>query len=90
MTETQLTNRIKDWLCDNGWLFIKYHGSSMSRAGVPDLVAMKDGRTVWLEIKVDANKVTKLQQYMIDKIRGHGVEVYVIRSEHELIERLET
>ncbi len=89
MTETQLTNRIKDHLRANGWKVWKNHGSPMSQAGRPDLEALKDGRHVHFEIKVNANKVTPLQQHELDDIRNHGGEAYVVRSLDDVKKRLE-
>ncbi len=87
--EGRLTERIKDWLKQNGWFHIKHHGSPMSRAGVPDLYVLKNGRHVWMEIKVNANVASALQRKMIDDIRNHGGEAYVVRSLDDVKKRLE-
>lgn len=34
-----------------GWLTIKIHGGAMQRSGLPDVLCLKDGRAVWLEVK---------------------------------------
>jgi Holliday junction resolvase len=54
--------------------------SDRFRSGIPDLYAVRDGRSFWFEVKAPAGKVTKLQQHEIDQLRQHGASAHVVRS----------
>ncbi len=80
MTEAALTKQVTGWLTANKWKWFKLVGGPRQEAGIPDLVAMKNGRTVWIELKVDQNKLSKLQEWQISDIMAHGVTAFVAWS----------
>ena len=49
--ESEIQAAIKEYLQWTGWFVFKNHQSLGSHRGVADLVAMKDGLTVWIEVK---------------------------------------
>ena len=52
---------------------------SPGNAGVPDrIVMLPNGRVVFVELKTDKGKLTKLQESQIRKISGLGAEVKVL------------
>ena len=53
------------------------------RAGVPDIIAIKDGRCFALELKAPGGKVSEKQMEAMDEIRragAHGEIVYGLRE----------
>lgn len=69
----------------NGWYVTKLHGGPMQKAGLPDLLMLKDGRAVFLEVKQPGlgkkSDPTLLQQRRMDEIRARGgCDCFVVRS----------
>lgn len=70
MRESIIQTQIKKYLETNGWMVIKLIQTSCN--GIPDLMALKDGRVIFLEIKQPGKKPNDLQQYRIDKLNAAG------------------
>ncbi len=51
----------------------------MGSPGWPDLIAVRDGRLLVLELKAERGVVTTDQQLWIDELRGAGIDARVIR-----------
>lgn len=67
-----------------GWWVTKLHGGPMQRAGLPDLLCLKDGRACFLEVKQPGKDATPLQKHRMQEIaRGGGVPCYVVHSAEE-------
>jgi Holliday junction resolvase len=48
--------------------------------GAPDLVAVKRGRVVFLEVKTEKGEVSEKQLEVHDLLRLHGMDVRVVRG----------
>jgi hypothetical protein len=59
-------------------------------AGVPDIIAIKDGRTYALEIKTEDGRLTDRQCETIELMRGAGATIAVAFGIDEAIAALET
>jgi len=60
----------------------------MQMAGVPDLLCIKDGRAVFMEVKQPGKKPTELQKQRMHEIRTVGgavAEVVTSKAEAERI-----
>lgn len=66
-----------------GYWVTKYHGSAFSMSGVPDVLAIKDGRACWLECKRPGEKPTKIQELRMQELRAAGCAVAVVTSADE-------
>jgi hypothetical protein len=69
------------------WTF-KIAGGPMQMSGVPDLLCLKNGRAVFLEVKQPGKKPTDLQVHRIKEIREIGgavAEVVTSKKEAEEI-----
>ena len=55
-------------------------------AGTPDLVALKDGRGVLIEVKREGGRVRKAQTLYHEYAAKHGVPVIVARGIEEVME----
>lgn len=82
MREALIQSQIKKYLESNGWLTIKLIQTTMN--GIPDLIALKDGRTVFIEVKQPGKKPTDLQLYRHDKLRAKGFDVITATSTREV------
>lgn len=59
-----------------GWWVQKVVGQS--RSGLPDVVAAKDGRVIWIEVKRDGGKLRPSQRREIPLMRKAGCEVHIV------------
>ena len=59
------------------------------RAGTPDLILIKDGRTYGLELKADKGRVSPAQAQAHEEMRKAGAEVAVATGIDEAIKQLE-
>lgn len=84
--ETTLTNRITSLLSGFGCWCIKIHGSQYQMAGLPDLMVLRGGRVVFIEVKTPSGRTSKVQDVVIAKIQRYGVPVCVARSPEEALE----
>lgn len=80
MTESALMTKIKKTLEAMGLFVVKTHGGPMQMAGLPDLLVIKEGRAIWLEVKTDDGAVTKLQEIMLSRLRKAGCVAEVVRT----------
>lgn len=76
MKESQLQTRIVKKLKDHGWFVTKL--ISTSTPGICDLMAIRNGSVIMLEIKTDKGVVSELQKYMIEKLNKMGVFARVV------------
>ena len=85
MLEKTIVNQIKNRVEKAGGMAIKLHGGPYQVAGLPDLVVIRNGETIWLEVKTPTGRVTAIQEAMHRKMREHGARVYVVRSADEVM-----
>ena len=45
--------------------------------GIPDLMCLKDGKTMFIEVKQPNGKLSEIQKFRIDELRSQGFEVKV-------------
>ena len=70
--------RIRKWFEANGWIVLKT--VALSTAGWPDLIALKDGRSVFVEVKKTGGKITDLQEYRIAQLQQAGFHAFTAYS----------
>ncbi len=92
-SEASIQSAIVDYLRLTGWLVWEFakpgtHGPLRGSVptGTPDVLALKEGRYVWLEVKTPTGKLTLAQAEMALEIEAHGGEGYVVRSLDEALE----
>ena len=68
----------------HGFLCWKFESSSQN--GVPDRVLIGHGRNIYVETKSPVGKLRDQQEIIIDIMRKHGAEVYVINTK-ELVDK---
>ena len=78
MRESLIQGAIRAYLINEGWFVVKLINTS--KPGMPDLMALKDGKVIFFEVKTDKGKVSKLQEHHIEGLNNMGVPAHVVRS----------
>lgn len=80
MKESVIQSQIAKILRKNGWLV----NTLVKPPGWADISAHKAGRSIFIEVKTEKGKVTRLQEHMINQFKKQGFEVYVMRHRNDL------
>jgi Holliday junction resolvase len=83
MRESIIQTQIKKYLETNGWIVIKLIQTSCN--GIPDLMALKNGRTVFVEVKQPGKKPNDLQKYRIEKLNKAGFAAIAATSVADVV-----
>ena len=78
MRESLIQGAIRAHLINDGWFVVKLINTS--KPGMPDLMAIKDGKVIFFEVKTDKGRVSKLQEHHIEGLNNMGVPAHVVRS----------
>jgi len=89
MNEAEVLAQVKAYLAYHGWLVMRIHQSLGSHRGLPDLICLKDGRTIYVECKSQhpRAKLSGPQEIMRREIEAHG-GIYVVARCVEDVERV--
>jgi hypothetical protein len=86
--ESSITKSIVDSAKKRGWWTFKIAGGPMQTAGIPDLLCVRGGLAVFLEVKQPGKKPTPLQEQRMVEIREIGgavAECVTSRQEAESV-----
>lgn len=78
--ESDIQAAIRDYLGWHGWFCWKVHQSLGSYKGVSDLIAVKAGRVLFIEVKTSTGRLGVHQQAFRDELTRHGGTYIVARS----------
>lgn len=78
MRESELQTMIKERLTKHGWLVVKLEKTSWN--GIPDLMCIRKGHVMFLEIKTENGVVSPLQEHRIKTLNEIGCFARVVRS----------
>jgi len=84
--EGKIVAKIFNYLSKNRWWTNNL--TEVSLSGTPDLIAFKDGRYVWIEVKTPEGRLSPIQKHRHKEMIMLGMEVFTVRSLDELKERL--
>jgi len=70
--ESKLQSKIIAKLTAEGWLCVKL--IKTNKNGIPDLMCLKEGKTMFIEVKQETGKLSELQKMRIDELRKKGFE----------------
>ena len=76
MTEQQIQTKIIKRLKTEGWYVIKLIKTSVS--GIPDLIAIKENETIFIEVKRREGKLSEIQKVRIQELRNNNIKVKVL------------
>lgn len=75
MLESAIQTKIKKRLEKDGWEVIKLIKTSW--IGIPDLMALKDGKIKFIEVKQTIGILSEIQKLRIKQLKEKGFEVLV-------------
>lgn len=75
MLESKIQTKIKNKLQKDGWEVIKLIKTSW--VGIPDLMALKDGKVKFIEVKQTIGILSEIQKLRIKQLKEKGFEVLV-------------
>lgn len=82
MLEQSIQTSIREKLIASGWMVIKLMHTSAN--GIPDLLCLKDGEAVFIEVKQTKGRVSKLQEHRINQLGKYGFDAFVARSVNDI------
>ena len=87
-TETEIQNAIRDFLRWRGWFVIRHQQGLGCHKGLSDLTAIKNGQTVYIEVKRPKGTQSEWQLDFQADIEAHG-GLYVVARSIEDVEFLQ-
>ena len=75
MSEQLIQSKIIKQLECDGFFVVKL--IKTNKTGIPDLLAVKPNRAVFIEVKQEHGKLSEIQKYRINEIRSKKIECYV-------------
>jgi Holliday junction resolvase len=82
MSESKFQSKLIKELEADGWYSIKL--IKTNKNGIPDIVAIRGDRTLFLEVKSKKGKTSPLQDFRIKELTDKGIEAKVIREGEKL------
>jgi Holliday junction resolvase len=76
MTEQQIQNKIIKKLEGSGYFVLKL--IKCNKNGFPDLIAVKENETIFIEVKRPNGKLSELQKVRINELRSRNIKVKVL------------
>jgi Holliday junction resolvase len=80
--ESKIQRKIILELEKKGWVVVKLIKTTMN--GIPDLMALKCGKTVFIEVKTEKGVTSKLQKFRHENLRSQGFAVHVCTCFEEI------
>jgi Holliday junction resolvase len=75
MLESKIQSKIKKKLEEKGYLVVKLIKTNCN--GIPDLMALKDGKAIFIEVKQPTGVLSELQKLRIKQLTDLGFECKV-------------
>lgn len=86
--EGKIQKKITDRLKKDRWFVTKLMQTSTN--GIPDVLAVRQGETLWVEVKTPTGRLSEIQKYRIKELdQKFGQYVYVSYSYAEFTEQYE-
>lgn len=71
-------NKVKNYIKEKGGWEVKFFANSMTKKGIPDILACVKGRFFGIETKAPNGKPSELQLYHCRKIREAGGFAFIV------------
>lgn len=81
--ESKIQAKIKARFENAGWIVVKLIQTNCN--GIPDLMCLKAGKTVFVEVKQPGKEPTELQKFRHSELTNQGFQVFVLTSDKDLI-----
>lgn len=87
MKESQIERRLVEGVKRLGGMCLKF--VSPGTLGVPDrIIITAKGRVIFVELKAETGRLTKIQRYVIGEMQKRGVDARVVKGIDEVKELL--
>jgi len=84
ISENDIKKQVKDYLSLKGYFHFYLLAGMGAYKGIPDIIAIKNNRVLFLEIKRLGGKLSEWQQQFQLDIEGQGGEYYIVRCLEDL------
>lgn len=84
--ETAILRVVAGYLRATGWFVVRMQQGLGCHKGVADLVAMKGGRTIWVEIKTPKGRLSDWQDGFRQAVANSGCEYIVARCMEDVVD----
>lgn len=71
-------NKVKKQYEKDGYFVVKLHKTTAN--GITDLMCLKEGKSVFIEVKEKNDTLKELQKYRIDQLRLMGFEAFCLKD----------
>ena len=82
--ERDVIRDIRDWLAMHGWFVVRVQQSMGCHKGLSDLLAVKGGRVLFVEVKAPKGRQSTYQVEFQREIEGHGGTYVLAKSIEDL------
>jgi len=82
--ETLIKRDVRRYLAMKGWFAFPILQGIGSMLGICDIIAIKDGRVLFIECKTPTGRQSKHQQWFENQIISHGGTYWIVKSALEL------
>lgn len=87
--ESDILRQCRDCLRLRGWLVYRMQQGLGAHRGFPDLVAVRAGQVLFIEVKTPRGRLSRYQEQFRDEITEQGCTYLVVRSVEDIIGALE-
>lgn len=81
-SEAAIQRQVMNALEKEGWTCVKLIQTNLN--GMPDLLCLRRGMTMFIEVKSETGKPSALQLHRIEKLKMNGFGAYVVSSVKQL------
>lgn len=78
MKEQQYQKKISDKLEKDGYFVIKL--VKTNKNGIPDLIAIKENKTIFVEVKTTKGVLSEIQKYRLQELTNKGIQCFVSKG----------
>lgn len=82
LSEAAIQRQVMKALEKEGWTCVKLIQTSMN--GMPDLLCMRHGMTMFVEVKSETGEASPMQLHRIQQLKMNGFGAYVVSSVKQL------
>ena len=90
LTENDIKRMVKDYLNIQGWFHFHIMQGLGSYPGIPDIIAVKDGQVLFIEVKKPTGKQSERQREFQQNIESHGGKYLIVKDVEDLIKGVHT
>ena len=81
-SEATIQRQVMNALEKEGWTCVKLIQTNLN--GMPDLLCMRHGMTMFVEVKSETGKASAMQLHRIQQLKMNGFGAYVVSSVKQL------